>query len=166
MYLNQVNLVGRLVHTPSKYIKALPSGAKVLTMSIANNRIYKDKDGGKKETAEFHDIVMFGRTAEICAQYCVKGQEILVTGRLQTRSWEDKEGVRKYKTEVIVENFQMGQKPKNSTAEAPEKDELDQYDQPEGETSPAGTEASAGAPKVVGGIEYPTEEINPDDIPF
>lgn len=160
MYLNQVNLVGRLTHTPSKYLKALPSGKAVLSMSIANNRKWKNAEGQQQEVAEFHDIVMFGRTAEICAQYCLKGQEILVTGRLQTRSWDDKDGNKRYKTEVIVDNMQMGQKPQNAGAN-------DGVDAEPHEDGNQDVPPPANAPQQAsGGIEYPTEDINPDDIPF
>lgn len=107
--------------------------------SLATSRTYKGKDDEKKEETEFHNCIAFGRTAEVINQYVIKGQELFVMGRLQTRSWE-KDGQKHYRTEIIVENFQFGAKAKGT----------------EGRTS----EASSEAP------EYPEEDINPDDIPF
>lgn len=160
MYLNNVQLVGRLCHTPSKYIKVTPAGMKVLSISIAQNRTYKDKDGNKIEKPLFHDLVFYGRTAEVLAQYALKGQEILVTGRLETRTWDKKDGTKGYKTEVIVEDMQLGQKPLN----LPQKDGVD----PEWSNEPSQevNEQPEAKQTANTGIEYPTEDINPEDIPF
>src|SRR3989338_6930627 len=107
MYLNKVFLYGNLTRDPE--LKALPSGSQVANFGIATNRTFKDKNGQKQETTEFHNIVAFGRTAEVIAQYCKKGRPIFVEGRIQTRSWEGKEdGKKQYRTEIIVDNFQFG----------------------------------------------------------
>ena len=90
MYLNKVFLYGNLTRDPE--LKALPSGSQVANFGLATNRTYKDKSGAKQEATEFHNIVAFGRTAEVIAQYCKKGRPIFVEGRIQTRSWDDKEG--------------------------------------------------------------------------
>ncbi len=75
--------------------------------SLATSRRYKDRDGNRKDETEWHNIVCFGKSAEIAGQYLTKGKMIFVEGRIQTRSWEDKEGKKQYRTEIICENFQM-----------------------------------------------------------
>jgi single-strand DNA-binding protein len=150
MYLNKVLLYGNLTRDPE--LKALPSGSQVANFGLATNRTYKDKNGAKQETTEFHNVVAFGRTAEVIAQYCKKGRPIFVEGRLQTRSWDDKEnGKKNYRTEIIVDTFQFG------------------ADGGKGSSSAASTSSAAGeqsAPTEGEAIKYPDEEINPEDIPF
>ena len=107
MYLNKTYIIGNLTRDPE--LKALPSGQNVVNFSVATNRVWKDKDGAKQEQAEFHNVVAFGKQAETIAQYMKKGSQILVEGRLQTRSWEA-DGVKKYATEIILEQFQFGAK--------------------------------------------------------
>ena len=154
MYLNKAFLYGNLVRDPE--LKALPSGIKVANFSIATNRTYKDKEGKKVDTTEYHNVVAFAKQAELIAQYLKKGSGIFVDGRLQTRSWDDKAtNSKKYRTEVIVENFQFGPSGTGKSG---------------GTYTPSQTEggpksASAKADKI-DTIEYPTEEINPEDIPF
>lgn len=110
MYLNKAILVGNLTRDPE--LKALPSGIKTCSFSIATNRIWKDKNGSKQETADFHNIVVFGNQAEAVTMYLKKGSQVLVEGRIQTRSWEDKEsGKKTYRTEIIAERVQFGTKP-------------------------------------------------------
>jgi single-strand DNA-binding protein len=149
MYLNKVLLFGNLTRDPE--IKALPSGIKVVNFAIATNRTYKDKDGIKKDSTEYHNIVAFGKQAELINQYLKKGRGIFVDGRLQTRSWDDKAtSSKKYRTEIIVENFQFGPSSGGSYT-------------PGGQPAEGGVEAKADK---IDTIEYPTEEINPEDIPF
>ncbi len=148
MYLNKVLLYGNLTRDPE--LKALPSGSQVANFGLATNRTYKDKNGAKQEATEFHNIVAFGRTAEVIAQYCKKGRPIFVEGRLQTRSWDDKEnGKKNYRTEIIVDTFQFG------------------ADGGKGGTSSANSAAGEQPASSDGeAIKYPDEEINPEDIPF
>lgn len=146
MYLNKVFLYGNLTRDPE--LKALPSGQNLASFGLATNRTYKDKNGQKQEATEFHNVVAFGRTAEVIAQYMKKGRPMFVEGRITTRSWEGKDdGKKQYRTEIIVENFQFGADggKGNSTGSARE-------EQP--------------APKDDEAIKYPDEEINPEDIPF
>ena len=150
MYLNKVFLYGNLTRDPE--LKALPSGSQVANFGIATNRTYKDKNGAKQEATEFHNVVAFGRTAEVIAQYVKKGRPLFIEGRLQTRTWDDKEsGKKNYRTEIIVDNFQFG------------------ADGGRG-GSPAGGMSGAHeeqpAPSDGEAIKYPDEEINPEDIPF
>lgn len=107
MNLNKVILIGRTCGVPE--LKTLPSGVKVVSFSLATNRVWKDKDGAKQEDTTFHNIIGFGKTAEVIAEYVEKGQELMIEGRIQNRSWEDKNsGEKKYRSEVMLENFQFG----------------------------------------------------------
>lgn len=121
MYLNKVQIIGNITKDIEK--KALPNGTSVANFGVATNRNYKDKDGNKKEEVEFHDVVAFGKQADTIAQYMKKGSEIYVEGRLQTRSWEQ-DGVKKHRTEVILETFQFGTKresrPEEAVSDAPQ----------------------------------------------
>lgn len=151
MYLNKVLIYGNLTRDPE--LKSLPSGAPVCSFSIATNRVYKDKDGQKQETTEFHNIVAFGRPAELIAQYMKKGRSLFIDGRLQTRSW-DKDGQKQYRTEIVVENFQFGDGGGRSNSAGGDSGAL-QNDKEGPQTPPDN-----------GPVGYPEEEINPDDIPF
>lgn len=137
MYINKAMIYGNLTRDPE--MKALPSGQNVTSMSIATNRVWKDKDGKQQEEVEYHNIVVFGKQAENCAKYLTKGSGAYVEGRLQTRSW-DKDGVKMYRTEIVAETVQFGSKP-NNTASTSTKDE-------------------SALP------EYPADEIDADSIPF
>lgn len=151
MYLNKVFLYGNLTRDPE--LKALPSGSQVAEFGIATNRTYKDKEGNKKEEVDFHNIVSFGKTAEVIAQYLKKGRPIFVEGRIRTRSWEAKDGTgKRYKTEIVLEQFQFGPSLRDGAGGGTRQEAQ----------SPAPSEKEeAGS-----GIEYPKEEINADDIPF
>ena len=149
MYLNKAILYGNLTRDPE--LKALPSGGQVATFGVATNRTYKDKNGQKQEQTEFHNVVAFGRTAEIIGQYFKKGRPIYVEGRIQTRSWEGKEdGKKQYRTEIVLENFQFGADGGKG-----------------GGAAGGGRSSEEHAPaKDAEEIKYPDEEINPEDIPF
>ncbi len=151
MYLNKVLLYGNMTRDPE--VRALPSGIKVTSFGLATNRVWKDKDGAKKESTDFHNIVLFGRQAETAAQYLKKGASVFVEGRIQTRSWDDKDGQKKYRTEVVAERFQFGPRSANMSSS-------------QGASVKSFDDKSATSPTVEGAIEYPEEEINPDDIPF
>jgi single-strand DNA-binding protein len=112
MNLNKVFLVGRLTRDPET--RSLPSGQQVASFGLATDRFYKDKAGQKQQQTEFHNIVFFGRQAEIASQYLTKGSLVLIEGRLQTRNWKDSTGNTKYRTEIVGESLQLG--PKTSGA--------------------------------------------------
>jgi len=151
MYLNKAILYGNLTRDPE--LKSLPSGIKVVSFGLATNRTWKDKNGVKQESTSFHNIVAFGKTAEVMAQYLKKGSGAYVEGRIETRSWDDKnDGSKKYRTEIIVDNFQFGPSGAGSRSGS------------EGFSKPQ--EAPAKEAPAMDTIEYPTEEINPEDIPF
>ncbi|MBI4117352.1 MAG: single-stranded DNA-binding protein [Parcubacteria group bacterium] len=106
MNLNKVYLIGRLASDPE--FRTTPSGQEVATLRMATNRVWKDASGQKKESSEFHTIVVWGRLAQIANQYLNKGAMAMIEGRLQTRSWEGQDGVKRYRTEIVAENLQLG----------------------------------------------------------
>lgn len=118
MDLNKVMLIGRLTRDPE--VKTIPSGQTVATFSIATGRQWTDKQSGEKKSAtEFHNIVAWRRLAEICGQYLKKGSQVYIEGSLQTRSWDDQSGTKRYRTEVIADNLIMlGSKGEGSGATA------------------------------------------------
>jgi len=148
MYLNKAIVIGNLTRDPE--LRSLPSGVKVCSFSLATNRVWKDKNGAKQEAADYHNIVVFGRQAETVAQYMRKGSSILVEGRMQTRSWDDKEtGQKKYRTEIVADRTQFG--PKSSS------------------NGGAPSAVASKAPKTseeIDTIEYPEESGNLEEIPF
>lgn len=157
MYVNKVILIGNLTRDPE--LKSLPSGVKVCSFSIATNEVYM-KDNKKIEKVEFHNIVCFGRTAENVGQYMVKGSQLYIEGKLQTRSWEAKEtGEKKYRTEILAERVQFGRKPAG-TAAAPAQ---------ERSARPAAAKEKLDQEypgEAADPIEYPEEDLSPEDIPF
>lgn len=154
MYLNKVFLYGNLTRDPE--LRALPSGGQVCSFGLATNRSYKDKNGQKQEATEFHNIVAFGRLAEVIAQYMKKGRPLFVEGRMQTRSWNDKEsGKKNYRTEIVVENFQFGADSRGAGTGGPSTS-----------SGQAAMSEESQAPRDADEIKYPDEEINPEDIPF
>jgi single-strand DNA-binding protein len=157
MYVNKVIIIGNLTRDPE--LRALPSGMSVTQFSLATNRVYKDKAGAKKESTDYHNIVVFGRQAETSAQWLKKGQAVYVEGRLQTRSWDDKDGKKQYRTEIVAERVQFGQKAGGGGAGAPAGSSAPSQNAPSENSAPD---------EIPGGkdIEYPEEEINPEDIPF
>lgn len=151
MYLNRAIVIGNLTRDPE--LKSLPSGIKVCTFSLATNRVWKDANGSRQESTDYHNIVVFGRQAETVAQYMKKGNSMLVEGRMQTRSWDDKNsGEKKYRTEIIADRTQFGPKGQG------------------GNTAPSAAKETNTAPSNqnddLDTIEYPEEDINPEDIPF
>ncbi len=155
MYVNKVILYGNLTRDPE--LKALPSGSQVAEFSIATNRVYKDKNGAKQEEVDFHNIVSFGKQAEVINQYLKKGRPIFIEGRIRTRSWESKDGTgKRYKTEIVLENFQFGPSPRDGAGAGGASSHQEEH----APSAPAEKEESSS------GIQYPQEEINADDIPF
>jgi len=104
MSVNKVILLGRVGSDPE--VKYMPSGNAVLNLSIATNRKFKNQESGSYEDkTEWHRVVFFNKPAETIGQYIKKGQQLYVEGRLQTRKWQDKDGVEKYSTDIISDNF-------------------------------------------------------------
>lgn len=147
--LNVAIVSGRLVRDPE--LKALPSGTSICNFSLATNHVYT-KDGERKESVEYHNVVLFGKQADNTARFLKKGSEALVEGRLQTRSWE-KDGVKHYRTEIIGDSIQFGSKQSSQNDD-------DQDDDEEEASKPKTRTKKVEAP------EYPEEDIDPEDIPY
>ncbi|MBL8158318.1 single-stranded DNA-binding protein [bacterium] len=147
MYLNKALLYGNLTRDPE--LRSLPSGMNVVNFSIATNRTFKDRDGKKQEQTDFHNVVVFGRQADTVSQYLKKGSAVFVEGRMQTRSWE-KEGQKMYRTEVVADRVQFG--PRGAGGGGGGNRSHDSQPEDDGGSS--------------AGIDYPKDDINPDDIPF
>jgi single-strand DNA-binding protein len=156
MNLNKALIIGRLTKDPEA--RTTTSGKSVTSMTVATSTVWKDQSGEKKEKTEFHDVVLWGKVGEIAAQYLTKGQEVYIEGQIETRNWEGQDGVKRYKTEIIVGvdgKMQMGSKPKgggtsgaSQAQSAPSK----------GASKPSQTnKSSAGEDE---------EEIKIEDIPF
>jgi single-strand DNA-binding protein len=164
MYLNKALVIGNLTRDPE--MKALPSGMKVTSISVATNSTWKDAQGQKQEKTEYHNVVVFGRQAETASQYLKKGQSVMVEGRMQTRSWDASDGQKKYRTEIIADRVQFGPKAGGAGGFS---------GGGEGDSAPTssrggakgatGPSAPQGMPPLET-IEYPEDDINPDDIPF
>jgi single-strand DNA-binding protein len=104
--VNKAIIVGNLGRDPE--MRTTQSGTQVATFSVATSRAYNDSSGQRQEDTEWHRIVSFGRLAEICGQYLHKGKQVYIEGRIQTRSWDDKEtGQKRYMTEIVAEQMQM-----------------------------------------------------------
>lgn len=162
MNFNKAIILGRLTNDPEQ--RFLPSGQPVVSFGVATNRIFTDQTGAKQEFTDFHNVVAFGKLADICSRYLKKGSLVLVEGRLQTRNWQDKDGNKRYRTEIIMENMQLGPRTSGSmTSEQPitpssRPDEAIPEDIPVIDQEEVINENVAE--------EKQTEEISVDDIPF
>jgi single-strand DNA-binding protein len=111
MNLNKVQIVGRVTKDPE--MRTTPSGSSVAIIGVATNFKYKLSDGQLSEKVSFHTCVAYGKLAsEVVAKYCVKGQEVYIGGRLDYQEWTKPDGTKGNKTQIIIEDFQLGQKPK------------------------------------------------------
>ncbi len=147
MYYNRAIIVGNLTRDPE--LRSLPSGVQLTTIGVATNRVWKDKEGARQESTDYHNVVVFGRQAETTAQYLRKGSSVLVEGRMQTRSWDGADGTKKYRTEIVADKIQFGPR-RDTAAPAPaDKSKADKQEAP-----------------PEGAIEYPEDNVNVDDIPF
>lgn len=144
--VNKVILIGHLGKDPE--LSYLPSGQSVAKFSVATGRTYKDKNGEQKDETEWHNIVAWGRTAEICSQYLTKGRQVYLEGRIQTRSWEDREGKKRYTTEIIANEVVLLGSRGEASAEQPAR---------------AAVPAKASSPP---NDDFAQPEITDDDIPF
>ncbi|MCF7906707.1 single-stranded DNA-binding protein [Patescibacteria group bacterium] len=146
MNVNKVTILGNLTRDPET--KSISSGQTVSSFSVATNRFWNDKSSGeKKKKTEYHNIIAWGRLAEIVQQYLSKGGLVYVEGRLQTRNWEDDQGNKKYRTEIVAERIQLG--PRN--------------DNNENTTKENPKSKKKNAPKEDDSLP---EDINVEEIPF
>lgn len=106
MNLNKVFILGNVTRDPE--VRALPSGQQVTSFGIATNRFYTDQSGQKKQDVEFHNIVCFGKLADISSRYLTKGSLVLIEGRIKTRNWQNSAGVKQYRTEIVADSLQLG----------------------------------------------------------
>lgn len=150
MYINKAIIYGNLTRDPE--LRSLPSGIQVASFSLATNRVWKNKEGVKQESVDYHNVVVFGRQAETAAQYLKKGSGVFVEGRMQTRSWDATDGTKKYRTEVVADRVQFGPKTGGTAGN---------YSKNDDQSTPKSSQGDEG-----GVIDYPEEEINPEDIPF
>ena len=144
MNFNKIFVLGNVTRDPE--LRKTTAGQAISTFGLATNRVWKNAAGEQQKQAEFHNIVAWGRLAEICNQYLKKGSLVFIEGRIATRSWQDQQGQKKFRTEIIAQTMQMG---------------------PRREGASARTESP---PEEVATVEYPPaadeEEIKPDEIPF
>ncbi len=148
MNVNKVFILGNLTRDPE--LRQTPTGQAVASFGVATNTFFTDRSGQRQKRAEFHNVVVWGRQAEIANQFLKKGSSVFVEGRLQTRSWQDKQGQTRKTTEIICERMQLGPRPTGGSA------------------SPGGAPAVDEAPKE----ELPEinleeqNDIKPEEIPF
>jgi len=148
MNLNKVFVLGRLTADPQ--LRSTTTGQQVASFGLATNRVWYDKNKQKQEATEFHNIVVWGRQAEVASQFLVKGSLVLIEGRLQTRNWDDKQGQKRRTTEIIAERLQLGPRPGSSGGAAPREKTV---------------EASAPPAEEIPVINV-DEEIKSEDLPF
>ena len=178
MNLNKAFVLGNVTREPE--VRSLPSGQQVVSFSIATNRNYTASNGEKKEEAEFHNIVAFGKLADIISRYVHRGSLVLIEGRIKTSNWMNPQGVKQYKTEIIAELLQMGPKGAGGTGDSnynkpaysprPEPDANDLHQMPTNEipvieedyTPPADDSSS----NKVSFEDEAADEIDVKDIPF
>lgn len=147
MDLNRATILGRITQDPE--VRTTNTGKSVASFGVATNRSWTDQSGTKQEFTEFHNCVLWGRLAEIAGQYLTKGQRVYMEGRLQTRDWTGQDGVKRYRTEIVVENMIMLEKPRGTSAPAASDD-----------APPPPSDSGAPADEVV------EEEVKVEDIPF
>lgn len=141
--INKVIIVGNLGQDPET--RYMPSGSAVTNMTVATNEVWKDKQTGEqKERTEWHRVAMFGRLAEIAAEYLRKGQQVYIEGKLRTRKWQDKQGQDRWTTEIIADEMQMLG----------------------GGRGGSGAPASQGSAAPSGPAPGPSSDDFDDDIPF
>ncbi len=177
MNVNKAIIIGRLTRDPE--LRTTPSGQQVASLGIATSFKYKDKSGQQQEKTEFHNVVAWGRQAEIIGQYFTKGQEIYVEGRLETSTWDDKEtGKKMYKTEIVLEKFEFGAKPQGSAGSNYAQNSQQQQSQSASAPNQSGqssTPSQPNSPEKVKQVEedIPTinlededKEVKVEDVPF
>ncbi len=162
MDLNRATIIGRLTQDPES--RMTPQGSSVTSFSVATNFVWNDANGQKQEKVEYHNVVAWRKLAEICAQYLKKGSKVFLEGRLQTRDWEGQDGVKRYRTEIILENMIMldragatGGAPMSFSKESPMADMTNTVI-PSADKSTYSNQVSTDRPAE--------DEIKVEDIPF
>jgi single-strand DNA-binding protein len=160
MNLNKVFILGNLTRDPE--LRQTPTGQSVATFGIATNSFYTDKAGQKQKKAEFHTIVVWGRQAEVASQFLKKGSSALIEGRLQTRTWQDKQGGNRQTTEIVCERIQLGPRPIAGSRPDGAYDAVGGSPRGTGQNAPAVDEVRDELPE----ISVDDGEIRPENIPF
>ncbi|OGY65101.1 MAG: hypothetical protein A3A04_01665 [Candidatus Harrisonbacteria bacterium RIFCSPLOWO2_01_FULL_40_28] len=159
MNLNKVFILGRLTVDPQ--LRTTPTGQAVATLGLATNRVWMDKNNNKQEQVEFHNVIVWGRQAEIVKQFLAKGSLLLVEGRLQTRSWVDKQGQNRKTTEIVADKVQFG--PRTSGGA----DRVQPFNAGEDQSKDSNAMQGGNVPQVATiDISEESEEIKPEDIGF
>ncbi len=148
---NQAIVLGNLTRDPE--LRYTPNGQAVASFAVATNRAWNDAAGEKKEDVQYHEIVVWGKLAELVSQYLTKGRKVMVVGRLQTRNWEAQDGTKRQKTEIVATDINFVDRPREGT-------EIPDLDRAPAEAKSAKKSAKAEEP------EEDKEEINIEDIPF
>jgi len=156
MNLNKAMIIGNLTREPE--VRTTPSGVTVASFGVATNFVWTDQSGQKQERAEFHNVVAWRKLADICGRYLKKGSKVYIEGRLQTRSWEDQSGVKRYRTEIVADNMIMLDRA-GQTAPT-------NYEQPEPANDGAQPEPIENNRATAANQNSKDEEINVEDIPF
>ncbi len=155
MNLNKVFILGRLTADPQ--LRSIPSGQQVGSFSVATNRVWNDKSGARQEEVEYHNVVVWGRQAEVASQFLTKGALVLVEGRLRTRTWQNQQGQNVKTTEIICEKMQLG--PRSAGAGAGGAG----FSRP---SAAASSGASASVKEELPEINIDEGEIKAEDLPF
>jgi single-strand DNA-binding protein len=164
MDLNKVMIIGRLTRDPE--LRTTPSGASVCQLGLATNFVYTNQQSGQKvEQVEYHTVVLWRKLAEIANQYLKKGRRVYIEGRLQTRSWDGKDGVKRNRTEIVADNMIMldGGQGGGAASGAPRSGSTDSSAPASGEAQPFVEEE---LPTIQQGDESKGEDISVEDIPF
>jgi len=154
MNLNKVIIIGRLTADPE--LRTTNSGQSVTTVGVATNRIWTNRDGERQEETEFHNVVVWGRQAEVVNQFLKKGALVMVEGRLQTRTWEDRQGQNRRTTEIVAQRVQFGPRSTNSDSFDPGTSSEKKPQQKK--------ESEDDVPEI--NLDEEGEEISSDDISF
>jgi single-strand DNA-binding protein len=160
--LNKVLLIGNLGQDPEE--RSLENGTEISRFSLATSETYKDRNGEKVEKTEWHKVVAFGKTAEVCNRYLTKGSQVHVEGKIQTRRFTDKEGVERYMTEIILNNLVMLGKKGSSNNTSNDGAQGDLYS-----SKGAAREQQEDSKRTAGGQQGSSDLNNPnaeDDLPF
>jgi len=149
MYLNRAMIIGNLTRDPE--VRTTSGGQNVANFGVATNHSWTDSAGQKQEKAEFHNIVAWGKLADICGQYLGKGRKVYIDGRIQTREWEGQDGQKRNRTEIVAENMIM----------------LDRPPQGQGNYARQAVPAATAAPSALPTKTVESaDEIRVEDIPF
>lgn len=167
MNLNRAIIIGRVTQDPQ--LRTTPSGQSVCNFSVATNRNWTDSDTRERqEKTEFHNVVAWRRLAEIAHQYLAKGSLVMVEGRIETRSWEDQGGNKRYRTEIIAENMQLGPRSSFAKSDSPSREKpAAAEDRPRSIANPSVEEIpTIESDEPISNSPQEEDEINVKNIPF